>query len=103
MFVLRKKIYLFVFFVFFIFIVVGCNEDPIKQYGAEVLDVYEGTKINVDFAIMQNLQRAVNMYRISNEKLPDKLEDIAYMMDSSVDFTKFQYDPKTGKVSLRSS
>ncbi len=83
-------------------LVISCKQDPVKDYGEGLIGAYESSQRAVEQVNLVNMQRAVRMYRIANGKLPDMLEDVSYMMDSQVDFDKYQYDPETGKVKLKS-
>jgi hypothetical protein len=84
-----------------VFLTISCKQDPIKEYGNEVIDAYDRAGGTVDIANLRGLQNAVQMYRTQNGRYPDSLEDVAGFMNSQVNLNKYQYNPDTGKVQLK--
>jgi hypothetical protein len=94
------KLFLVFLFVISIAFVFSCKEDPIREYGDEVIDAMDRSQGTVDIANMKSLQNAVRMYRMENNSYPESLEEVADILNSPVDLNRFHYDPDTGKVTL---
>ncbi len=80
-------------------LMVSCN--PAEEAGNVLIQSYERSKKAVEQVNLQNIQRAVRMYRTINGKYPQGLEDIESMMNAPVDMELYQYNPETGKVHLK--
>lgn len=79
----------------------GCSQDPVKEYGNEVLKARDRAGGTVDMANLRSLKSAVRMYHTQNGQYPESLEDIAGTLNTQLDLGKYDYDPETGAVTLR--
>jgi len=51
-------------------------------------------------ANLDAVKKAVQAYRAVNDKYPAVLEDVGDLIGDKVDFSKYDYNPETGEVSL---
>jgi hypothetical protein len=98
---IKGKTLILAVLVLFSFLSAGCKEDPLKQYGNEVIDAMDRTEAQVNRVNLKNLQSAVKMYYMQNGKYPETLEDLGRLMNSRVDLSLYDYDPETGRVTLQ--
>jgi hypothetical protein len=99
-----KAIMLFICFSFFALALPACKEkaeNPVSQYGDSLIKSYKGAQNAAEQANLDAVQKTVNAYRASNEGYPKSLQDIENMIGSSIDLTKYDYDPATGTVTLK--
>lgn len=79
----------------------GCEENPVEEYGDNLIHSYERSRDAADKANVAVYTRAVSAYRAAFGKNPDSLEDLGNFIGEEIDPDKFGYDPATGTVSLR--
>lgn len=96
-----KKIFLITIILLFTALTVGCKQDPVKEYGEGLLDTLDSSEVAVDQANLRSLKQAVRMYHNEHGQYPNALEDVAGFMSSPVDLNKYQYNPNTGQVTLK--
>jgi hypothetical protein len=98
-------VYIFLFFIIFILIFsFACKEKPrtaFDDYGDALIDSYKRGQKAVAIANLDAVEKAVSMYYAENGKYPETLEDINDYMRSDIDMSKYDYDPDTGRVSLK--
>ncbi|MFQ5656789.1 MAG: type II secretion system protein GspG [Candidatus Methylomirabilales bacterium] len=82
-------------------VAVGCGENPVEQYGKEVIQAQGRAKRVKGRADMQALKTAIQHYHIEEGRFPDSLEDLPVVQDHGIDLDLFVYDPSTGSVQLR--
>lgn len=80
---------------------IGCKQDPVKEYGEGLLDTLDSSEIAVDQANLRGLKQAVKMYYSEHGQYPPALEDVAGSMGSPVDLNKYEYNPSSGQVTLK--
>ena len=88
-----------------LFVVPACKEkpkNPVSEYGDALINSYKGAQSAADQANLDSLKTAVKAYRTTNESYPKSLQEVADMLNSPIDLTKYDYDPATGTVTLKS-
>ena len=96
------KTALLLFLIFFASLTISCKKDPVKEVADGLIGSYEKSKVAAAQANLKSLQDAVRAYHAENDKYPETLEEVAGFMNSD-DLELYQYDPSTGKVSLRNN
>jgi len=89
---------LFVPLVFFF--VSGC-ENPIEKGGDKVINAMKRSQAVADSATLSTLNNAAQSYRSMNGKYPESIEELEHFAGETIDREKFEYDPATGKVSVK--
>ena len=84
-------------------VVVGCGEsqNPIQQYGEEVIQAGERTKRVRAQADMQAVKTAIQQYYIETGRFPARLTDLSLVQNQGIDPNLYAYDPATGSIHLR--
>ena len=98
------KAYFFVSGLLVFMLLPGCKEkpkNPVAEYGDTMMNAYKGAQNTADLATLAGLQKSVEAYRAANGSYPAELKDVGHLIGQSVDFGKFDYDPTTGKVTLK--
>ncbi len=87
----------------FALVVVGCGEsqNPIQQYGEEVIQAYGRTKRVKARADMQAVKTAIQQYYIETGHFPASLTDLSLVQNQGIDPNLYAYDPATGSIHLR--
>jgi hypothetical protein len=97
----KDKIIILLVFTLLTVLTISCKQDPIGEYGEGLLDTMDRGKATVNVANMKNLENAVRIYRTQNGKYPESLEEVKDMMNTPVDLSLYDYDPSSGRVTLR--
>jgi hypothetical protein len=79
----------------------SCEKNPVEEYGDAVVDTYQGTKQKGKHITLISIQSAIQMYRTAYGKYPDNIEEISGLMDSPLDNSLYEYNPRTGKIKLK--
>lgn len=84
-------------------VALGCSEsdNPIQQYGNEVIQAGERTKRVRARADMQALKTAIQQHYIEEGSFPASLSDLSTVRDQEIDIDLYVYDPATGSIHLR--
>jgi hypothetical protein len=85
----------------FLLILTACDqkpENPVSRYGDSLIKSYQGAQNAAEQANLDAIQKAISAYRAANEGFPKNLQDIENLIGGSIDLTKYEYDPATGKV-----
>ena len=87
----------------FALVVVGCGEsqNPIQQYGEEVIQAHGRTKRVKARADMQAVKTAIQQYYIETGRFPASLTDLSLVQNQGIDPNLYAYDPATGSIHLR--
>jgi hypothetical protein len=94
-----KKFFLFVFILISL-ILPACNskqENPVNTY----LGATKSASTAADAANLDALRKSIEAYRAANGSYPESLKDVEGMLGSQLDFSRYDYDPQTGKVTLK--
>lgn len=84
----------------------GCDQkpkNPVAEYGDTMINAYEkGKQAGID-GNLDAVRQAVKAYHASNDKYPQNLDEVSPLIGGDeVDFSKYDYDPQSGKVTLKS-
>ena len=84
-------------------VAVGCSEsqNPIQQYGNEVIQAGERTKRLRARADMQALKTGIQQYYIEQGRFPASLSDLPIVQYQDLDPDLYAYDPSTGSIHLQ--
>jgi hypothetical protein len=87
----------------FALVVVGCgeNQNPIQQYGKEVIQAHERTQKVKARADMQAVKTGIQQYYIETGHFPASLTDLSLVQNQGIDPNLYAYDPATGSIHLR--
>lgn len=96
--------FFFLFPLLIIMLLPSCKEkpkNPIAEYGNALMNAHQRSKDTAEKANLDAIQETIRAYRASNDKYPESLNDIQGMIGSPIDFSRYNYDPQTGTVSLK--
>ena len=101
---LVKRLFSAVFILTFIF---ACNEkpkNPVAEYGDVMINSYQkGKQAGVE-GNLDAVKNAINAYHAANDKYPPQLDEIKPLLGGTeVDFSKYDYNPENGAVTLRAN
>jgi hypothetical protein len=84
-------------------VLMGCgeSENPIQQYGEEVIQAGKRTRRVRARADMQAMKTAIQQFYIERGHFPDGLEELSIVRYQGIDPDLYVYDPATGEVQLR--
>jgi len=88
---------------FILFFALGCGEgqNPVQQYGEEVLKAkgrVERVRAQSD---MKALETAIQQYYVENGRFPASLTELPLVQNQRIDVSLYAYDPATGNIQLR--
>ena len=79
-------------------------KNPISEYGDALIGAYKGSKVAAEQANLDAVQKSIDAYHAVNDKFPDSLKDVEPLLNGTqIDFAKYDYDPQSGKASLKTS
>ncbi|MBI5640439.1 MAG: hypothetical protein HZA17_08440 [Nitrospirae bacterium] len=87
-----------------LFLLFSCEEkpkNPVSQYGDAMINSYKKGQDAGEAANLDAVRKAVRAYHASNDAYPKELGDVESLIGSTVDFSKYDYDPLTGAVNLK--
>lgn len=79
----------------------ACDRKKAENFTGTVMNMPQRAHRAAGAADLQALKSCVQSYRATNGRYPKNLKDAAALLDSPVDLSKYDYDPATGKVSLK--
>jgi hypothetical protein len=83
---------------------IACDEkpkNPVSEYGDALIGAYKSSQVAGEDANLDAVKKAIQAYRAANDKYPASLEDVGDLIGGNVDFSKYDYNPQTGEVSLK--
>ncbi|MGH7478003.1 MAG: hypothetical protein ACREJ8_00220 [Candidatus Methylomirabilales bacterium] len=86
-----------------LFLALGCGEgqNPIQQYGKEVIDAKGRVERVRAQADMKALETAIQQYYVENGRFPASLTELPLVQNQRIDVSLYAYDPATGNIQLR--
>jgi|Deesub1362A_J573_1020465.scaffolds.fasta_scaffold00013_66 hypothetical protein len=96
-----KRIFFVLSVLFLLSLISACKESPVEEYGDALIDSYEMSKEAADAANLDTIKRSIAAYYASNGKYPESLDEIAAFTGIELNPDKYDYDPETGKITLR--
>jgi hypothetical protein len=73
------------------------QENPVSTY----LGATKSARNAADAANLDALRKSIEAYRAANGSYPESLKDIEGMLGSRTDFSRYDYDPQSGAVTLK--
>jgi len=86
------------------FLIIACDEkpkNPVSEYSDALFGAHASAKLAGEAANLDAVKKAVQAYQAANEHYPAVLEDVVDLIGGKVDFSKYNYNPETGEVSLK--
>jgi type II secretory pathway pseudopilin PulG len=80
---------------------VGCERNPVEEVGKEMMVSYDRSKDAADEASLRAMQRYIRSYRALNGRYPESLEELQGSVSGNFDPGLYDYDPRTGSLTLR--
>ena len=84
--------------------VLACKErpkNPVAEYGNTMINSYQKGKQAGEDGNLEAVRKAIQAYHAANEKYPRKLDEIQSLIGSEMDFSKYDYNPENGTVTLK--
>ena len=88
---------------FVLFFVLGCGEgqNPVQQYGKQVIDAKGRVERVRAQADMKALETAIQQYYVENGRFPASLTELPLVQNQRIDVSLYAYDPATGNIRIR--
>ena len=77
------------------------NENLVEQYGETMITAYTKGKQGGITGNLSAVQKTVEAFHATHERYPESLDEIKPMFGKPMDLSIYDYDPNTGKVSLK--
>ena len=77
------------------------NENIIEEYGETMITAYTKGKQAGKTGNLSAVKKTIAAFHATHERYPESLDEIKHMFGSPIDLTIYDYDPSTGKVSLK--
>ena len=93
-----------IFAVAMLAIIPACDEkpkNPVAEYGNTMMNSYQRGKQAGVSGNLDAVKNAIQAYHAANDKYPQNLDEIQPLIGSQVDFSKYDYDPQSGTVTLK--
>ena len=97
-----RIVWLMMPFLFLVLLVSGCKENPVEQYSTVLVESKKKAHDAADAATLSAIEMTIKNYRAMNRNNPPDLKEISNMMGSELDPGKYDYDPASGEVRLKS-
>lgn len=85
-------------------VILACDEkpkNPVAEYGDTMINSYQKGKQTGVSGNLDAVKNAVQAYHAANDKYPRNLDEVQPLIGSQVDFSKYDYDPQSGTVTLK--
>ena len=90
--------------VIIILLAVSCDQkpkNPAAEYGDALIDAYKRGGQAGETANLDAVKKAVDAYHATNDKYPQSLDEVRYLINSPIDLSRYDYNPDNGSVSLK--
>ena len=77
------------------------NENIVSQYGDSMITAYTKGKQAGITGNLNAVKKTIEAFHAANDRYPESLDEIKHMIGSPMDLSIYDYDPSTGKVSLK--
>ena len=87
-----------------LFFLLSCDQkpkNPVAEYGDALIDSYKRGQKAGEIANLDAVKKAVEAYRASNDRYPQKLDEIKDLIGTNIDLSKYEYNPENGLVSIK--
>jgi len=99
------KISLIIFSIIFAsWLIAACDQkpkNPVSEYGDALIGSYKKGQQAGETANLDAVKKAIQAYRVANDKYPANLDELKDFISGSIDFSKYDYNPENGTVSLK--
>ena len=83
-------------------IVLGCeSRNSLEQSGDTLTKTYKNTQQFSDKISLQNLQESIKAFSVAHDRFPRDLKEVEEFTGETLDSSKYEYDPSTGKITQR--
>jgi len=83
-------------------IVLGCeSRNSLEQPRDTLIKSYKNTQQFGDRTSLQNLQESIKAFSVANNRFPRDLGELEGFTGVTLDSSKYEYDPLTGKIIQR--
>ena len=85
-------------------LIISCDQkpkNPVSEYGDAMIDSYKKGQRAGEIGNLDSLKKAVEAYRVTNDKLPKSLNEVKDLIGSDIDTSQYEYNPENGAISLR--
>lgn len=80
----------------------GCeSKNPLEQSGDTLIKSYKNTQQFGDKTSLQNLQESIKAFSAAHGRYPNDLKELGDSTGMTLDSSKYEYDPSTGKITQR--
>jgi hypothetical protein len=87
-----------------LFLFTGCDEkpkNPAAEFGDAMIHSYQRGQQAAEAANLDAVRSAVKAYHAFHDTYPGDLDEVESLLNSRLDFSKYEYNPQNGKVSLK--
>ena len=77
------------------------NENFVSKYGDSMITAYTKGKQAGITGNLSAVKKTIEAFHAANDRYPESLDEIEHMFGSPIDLSIYDYDPSTGKVSLK--
>lgn len=77
------------------------NENFVSKYGDSMITAYTKGKQAGITGNLSAVKKTIEAFHAANDRYPKSLDEIKHMFGSPIDLSIYDYDPSTGKVSLK--
>jgi hypothetical protein len=82
--------------------VLACeSKNSLEQSGDTLIKTYKNTQQFGDRTSLQNLQESIRAFSLANNRFPRDLGELEGFTGVTLDSSKYEYDPLTGKITQR--
>lgn len=82
-------------------LLLGCDRNPVEEFGEEMVVSYERSRGAADQASLQAIQRYIRSYRAMNGRYPKSMEELENSLGTGYDLEPYDYDPESGTLTVR--
>jgi hypothetical protein len=88
-------------------VILACDKkpkNPVAEYGDAMINSYQKGKQAGISGNLDAVKNAIQAYHAANDKYPQNLDEIKPLLGGSeMDFSKYDYDPQSGTVTLKTN
>jgi len=77
------------------------NENLVAEYGETMITAYTKGKQAGITGNLSAVKKTIEAFHAANDRYPESLDEIKHMFGSRIDLSIYDYDPSTGKVSIK--
>lgn len=81
--------------------VLGCEGNPVEEYGTGLVNAYQSTGQKADRASLSLLKTSIRTFHTAHGRYPESLEELSQSTGTRLDPSHYDYDPATGEIALK--